>query len=156
MVDNAKIIISERANRTNGARAAGQKPRARGGGYPRARRPTRGSRPARTATEGWRSPTSGTNDAASGHPRAGCPTYGNSLPLRGLGIDRPAMIGDAIARERDVGGRLPSGRMSPAGTGKMAGYAAGVGKRGCRRGKAIGLEWDDYREGRRPSRSSIR
>ena len=44
-------------------------------------------------------------------PKAGRPTYGNAPPLRGLGIDRPGMIGVAIARERVGGGRLPCGRM---------------------------------------------
>lgn len=147
MADNAKISDSGSASRPNGAATAGQKPRCPRGRVPEGNGDQmRGSRPARTAPE-------------RGHilpPKAGRPTYGNALPLRGLGIDRPAMIGVAIARERDAGGRLPSGRTSPAGTGRMAGHAARVGKRGCRRGKAIGLEWDDYREGRRPSRISSR
>ena len=101
------------------------------------RRPMRGSRPARTAPERGRHLP----------PKAGRPTYGNDPPLRGMGIDRPGddrrcyCEGKGCGREVAVRAHAQAGaaKPTPAGTGRMAGHAAGVGKRRYMRGKAIGL-----------------
>lgn len=126
----------QRARQPNKWRANGraETPGHSGEGTRGPRRPTRGSRPARTAPE-------------RGHilpPKAGRPTYGNAPPLRGLGIDRPGMKGVAIARERDAGGRMPCGRMPRQGRRSRRPPAPGGW-----RGMPQGLESVDICEGRR-------
>ena len=125
---------SGRASRPNGATAAGQKPRARGGGYPRARRPKRGSRPARTAPEGRHDHDGGTNDDGDrATPKPGAIIRGS--PRAQGRMNTPS--GDDIGVARGRAGRRTSptehvrrGAKSP----------ARDGRRGYRRWRGIGLD----------------
>lgn len=118
--------------------AAGQKPRARGGGYPRARRPKRGFTPPAAGARGEARPRPGPTGPESGPPPSRppnirqCPATAR-VGYRPTGDERRCYCeGKGCGREVAARAHAQAGaaKPTPAGTGRMAGHAARVGKRG--------------------------